>query len=141
MVYPHNLTQLTLGEIIDKLEVIVNRHSDEDNYLADFDFGSAVPTRLASWRGAYDELALGYRLSGYDATNGGHFSDSKASVILDELKSAVGKRFLGWKGGEYLMSRDSRLWVSNPGNGGNTGIVDVVDFGYKVVLMTAYFEY
>lgn len=133
--------QLTLGELIQKLEKCELTHGEENEPKnVCFDFGSAVPTGLDSWRGSYDELALGYKLSGHD-NNDEHFAKTTAEELLNELKSAIGKKFTGWKGGEFHMNENTRVWVANPGNAGNTGIVEVVDDGWRIILLTSYCEY
>ena len=93
--------QITLGQIIDKLEKIGTKTEDGKDKTIQFDFGSAIPTTLDSWRGAYDELALGYELSGYDGE--GDWENTTAEKLLQELKSAIGKHFEGWKGGNYKI--------------------------------------
>ena len=133
--------QLTLGQIIDKLEKCGLKHGDNDEpKQVDYDFSSAIPTTLYSWRGSYSELALGFKLSGYD-NNDEHFAKTTAETLLLEFKNAVDKEYTGWKGGEFTMDRDTPIWVSNEGNSGNTGIIDVVDDGWRIILMTAYCEY
>lgn len=133
--------QLTLGEIIEKLEKCGLTHGENvEHKKVDYDFGTAIPTTLDSWRGSYTELALGYKLSGYD-NNEEHFTETTAETLLSELKSAIGKEFTGWKGGDFTMDADTPVWVANAGNSGNTGIIDVVDDGWRIVLMTAYCEY
>lgn len=134
--------QLLLGELILKVESILNKHSEKigtkDEPTVDFDFGSAIPTSLDSWRGSYEELAIGYKLTGYD---GDSMAEVSISDFLNELKSAVGKSFEGWKGGSFHMSKNTPVWVSNPGNTGNTGIVEVVDDEWRIILMTAYCKF
>lgn len=51
------------------------------------------------------------------------------------------KEFTGWKGGEFTMDESTPVWVANAGNSGNTGIIDVVDDGWRIILMTAYCEF
>lgn len=133
--------QLTLGQIIEKLEKCgLTYGKDNKPKQVDYDFGTAIPTTLDSWRGSYSELALGYKLSGYD-NNDEHFTQTTAETLLSELKSAIGKEFTGWKGGEFTMDEDTPVWVANSGNSGNTGIIDVVDDGWRIILMTAYCDY
>jgi hypothetical protein len=133
--------QLTLGQIIEKLEKCGLTHGEKNEpKQVEYDFGTAIPTTLGSWRGSYSELALGYKLSGYD-NNDGHFAQTTAETFLSELKSAIGKKFTGWKGGEFTMNKDTPVWVANAGNSGNTGIINVVDDGWRIILMTAYCEY
>jgi hypothetical protein len=133
--------QLSLGEIIEKLEKCGLTHGEENEpKTVDYDFATAIPTFLDSWRGSYDELALGFKLSGYD-NDEEHFAQTKAEDLLSELKSAIGKTFTGWKGGEYKMTKNTPVWVANSGNVNNTGIIDVIDDGYRIILMTAYCEF
>lgn len=136
--------QMTLGELIAKLEAIPPRDNDEDKKTVHYDFECLVPTTLDSWRGAYDELALGWAYTGY-APEGcpdmNHKNQITVEELLKDLKSAVGKTFTGWKGGDFVMSKTTPIWIANPGNAGNTGITEVVDEGYKVTLMTGYYEF
>lgn len=134
--------QLSLGELIEKIEEcgLISCNGKDEPKTVEYDFGTAIPTTLDSWRGSYSELALGYKLTGYD-NNDDHFGKITAEDLLKELQSAIGKEYTGWKGGEFIMDEDTPIWVANPGDSGNTGIVDVMDQGYKIVLITAYCEY
>ena len=132
-------SQLSLGQFIEEIEKagLVEENGDDKEIC--FDFGTAVPTCLDSWRGAYDELELGYKLTGYDS-----LEDSvqvKAKDILSELKSAIGKEFTGWKGGEYTMNENTPVWASNSGNASNSAVVGVLDDGWRLIILTAYCEY
>lgn len=133
--------QLTLGQVIKKLEncgLTYGKHNEPKHVY--YDFGTAIPTTLHSWRGSYSELALGYQLTGYDNSDK-HHSQTTAETLLFELKSAIGKEFTGWKGGEFTMDEETPVWVSNAGDSGNTGIIDIVDKGWCIIIMTAYCEY
>lgn len=101
--------RLSLGGLIDALA-----QQPADSTVS-FQFGGLVPTTLASYRGYYDDLALGFD-DGYPPT---------VSALLERLRAADGAVFHGWKGGEYRMSRWSRLWVANPGHCGDTAIIGV----------------
>ena len=133
-----NSPQITLGELIEQLENAGTKDDGEDKTVC-FDFGSAIPTSLDSWRGSYNELALGYELSGYDGE--GKYAESTAEKLLNELKNAIDKTYTGWKGGEYTMNENTPLWVANSGNADNTGIVGIIDKKYKIIIVTAYCEY
>lgn len=135
-----NSPQITLGQLITEIESFDLRNSSDEFKNVCFDFGSAVPTNLDSWRGSYSELALGYKFSGYDNTKE-HFADITANDLLQELKSAIGKEYTGWKGGDFIMNEDTPVWVANPGNGGNTAIIGILDAGWQLVILTAYCEY
>jgi hypothetical protein len=133
--------QLTLGQIIEKLEPIVAKQRDKkDEAIVQYDFGTAIPTSFQSWRGAYCELALGYCLTGYDNGSNNRMPVS-VSKLLDMCKNAIGETFEGWKGGYFTMNENTPVWVDNPGNASNTGITEIVDDGWRVILMTAYCEY
>lgn len=123
-----NLPILSLGEIIAKLEAIQEseKERDEEPWVR-FDFGSLVPTKLDSWRGVYAELAIGYE----DVKNW-----PSLSSILAEFKSAEGKTFTGYKGGDFKMGRGTPVWVANYGDSGNTAIVSVENGGYEVIFVT-----
>lgn len=79
-----------------------------------YDFVHLIPTTVASYRGYYDHLALGY-------------GEGQMTVaqLLSNLREALvpGKTYEGWKGGEYQMSRETPVWVANPGESGSTAIV------------------
>ena len=131
--------QLTLGEMILKLEPIVEKYKDEPDDkqpTVNYDFEYLFPTDIDSWRGSYAELALNF--VGYV------YSDKRPMKVADflkMLKEAVGKEFIGYKGGEFIMSKHTPVWVANYGNSGNTAVIDIVDGGYFVLIVTAYREY
>ena len=132
--------QLTLGELIEKLEPIAKTHKNFEDKGSQkevvFDFEYLFPTEFLSWRGSYDELALGFSTNLY-----GSYKKLSVSQFLEMCEETVGSVFSGYKGGKYRMSRDTPVWVSNSGNAGHTAIVDVFDDGYEVVLITSRCEY
>lgn len=111
---------MTLGEIIQILS-----RKDPDKTVT-FDFVHFRPAGIHSYRGYYDQLAIGY---GHD--------DITVSGLLDLCRSAVGKTFQGYKGGDYVMSGDTPVWVANHNESGGTGIVDIQDDGWRVLLVTS----
>lgn len=127
--------QLTLGEIISKCEAIKAKGYklyDGSEPRVYFDFCHLTPTSLASWRGSYDELALGFS-EDRDLYPLGDF--------IDMLKRADGATFHGWKGGEYVMSQHTPVWVAQQGDSGNTAIINVRDEQWAVILVTGYREF
>lgn len=131
-----NSDQLTLGELIAKIEPIAAKQGErieakQGESDVCFDFEYLKPTSLSSWRGSYAELAI-------------EFASGEAMTVnkfLEMLKDAVGKTYTGYKGGEFQMSRQTPLWVANYGNAGNTAVIGVLDLGYTVIIETAYREY
>ena len=104
---------MTLGKIIDWLE----RLPPEDEVV--FDFCRASPSGIDSSRGDYAELALGY-------------SFEQVATVLDVLKwckGAVGATFSGYKGGDYMMTRDTQVWVDKWGAWTGTAI-DSMEHNY-----------
>lgn len=124
--------QLTLGQLIEKIESITNNDCDGDEPYVVYDFEYLFPSSINSWRGSYSELALNFESGG---------SPMSISSFLSMLKETVGKTFEGYKGGDFLMGKETPIWVANYGNSGNTGVVDVLDLGYKIVIITQYCEY
>lgn len=135
-----NSPQLTLGELLALLKDIPTEYGDDKQAVTvEFDFGTAYPTGLNSWRGSYAELAVNYALSGYDTDE--QFAHTDLKDFVTWLTEANGETYTGWKGGDYTMSLDTPLWVANSGNVGNTGIVGIKNENYSVILLTAYCEY
>jgi hypothetical protein len=57
-----------------------------------------------SWRGIYEELS-------FEPTE-----NTKVSDMLAEAKSAIGKSFVGYKGGDFVMDEETRVHFSNYGD-------------------------
>jgi len=101
--------QMTLGTFIAELEKLPCEN------LIVYDLLAIRPTDLDSYRGYYDHLALGYT------------DDVRPTVgeILDKAKAAMGRTFMGYKGGDFVMNEHTPLWVSNHGHSGGLRIVGV----------------
>src|SRR5690349_11668129 len=112
--------QMTLGELIEAL-----KRKDPDRTVS-FDFVYFRPTGIHSYRGYYDQLALGYTADG----------EITVKALLEMLRDANGKTFEGYKGGNYVMGPDTRMWVANHNESGSTAIVDVIDQSWRVLLVT-----
>ena len=46
--------------------------------------------------------------------------------MLKELNSCIGKTFIGWKGGEFKMDKDTPVWISEKGECSNNSIASIV---------------
>lgn len=134
------MKQLTLGELIDRLENANLYDPDGDSKKIEFDFCWAEPVGFCSWRGDYSELAV---MAGFYGYGHGTQKAIKATDFLKDLKAQVGQTFEGWKGGDYQMHHETRLWVTtHHGNSCYTGITGVSDSeSFRIVINTAYFEY
>jgi len=132
--------QLTLGELILKMEVIENK-----NLPVVFDIEKYHPISIDSWRGSYEELAFEY-------------SDGENILIVRQLlkllKGTVGRTLTGYKGGEYLMGKITPVWVANwsecigfrqdPKDYKDltyTAVVDVLEEEDKIIIKTEALEY
>lgn len=126
------LQQYTLGQLIRELEEIKIDPGSKYEPLVFFDFEYLRPKGVCSWRGSYSELAITFVMDG-------EFMLLKKFIEI--LKDTVGKELTGWKGGEFMMTEDTPVWVSNHGNSGHTGICGVHYDGSNAILLTATFEY
>jgi hypothetical protein len=114
----------TLGSVIDALRAA----KPEAQVL--FDFCGCGPTKVASYRGWYDHLAIGWS----DSFDGDWPS---AKSVAELLEFADGMAFFGYKGGQYTMNRDTPLWVDRYGDCTGTGIVGVEYLGeHSIILET-----
>lgn len=114
---------LTLGQLITALE----KQPPQNNVR--FDFCGFVPTTLDSWRGRYQDLAVGF-----DAN-----TSKTVEQFLAECKEAIGKQFIGYKGGEYIMRESTPVYVELYGmyHSPTTGITKVVGDEYDTILKTS----
>ena len=102
--------QLTLGNLIDLLSPFVDHANVK---LVEFSDGTH-PKHLNSYRGYYEDLAIGYFEYGYVLVND----------FYKELKNTVGNYKEGYKGGDFQMSEDTPIWKANYGfpGGAITGV-------------------
>lgn len=103
------------------------------------------PTDVASYRGSYDQPALGH--AGRDSHNDASVNmrgrdrneGPKVSELIAELEKAIsGKIYEGWKGGGYRYKGSHELYVANPGEISYAKIVGVLDKDSRVFLLTAF---
>lgn len=125
--------QLTLGEFISRLEGVQNK---EVPVYMDFEY--LAPTRFASWRGSYDELALGFCLDGYNESDK---PIKSVAELLAHTRECVGEVFEGWKGGAFKMDATTPLWVANTGNSGHEMITGIEYNEYQCVILSGIGEF
>lgn len=121
-----NSPQLLLGELVLKLEAVKNKE------LPLFiDIMDKRPMGIDSWRGSYCELAIQTEQVGsYNTDKVMHESEygdsyemksiGKENPTVKEwievLKEAIGKTFVGYKGGDFLMGKNTPVWLAEYGN-------------------------
>ena len=124
----HNMT---LGGLTAALKALA---FDEDAKVQ-FDFCNYVPSHLGSYRGFYEDLAIGY------CEEAGSDKDMLVSNFLKMLEEANGKTFQGYKGGDFGMGENTRLWVANYGRCSSTALVGIAAYKrWRVVLETKYID-
>ncbi len=127
--------QLTLGELILKLEPIADRKREHEATVK-YDFEYLYPSFFDSWRGSYNELALD--ICGFGRED---YKPLTVSEFLKKAKQAIGQEFYGYKSGTYTMNKNTPIWIANYGNAGSTALIDVVDNEYEVILITGLREF
>lgn len=108
--------QLSLGELI----ILLRNLPISTPIRLEIEGELMIPDDLISWRGIYAELALEYYRGD---------TDIKVGDVLGEFESAVGTTFEGYKGGEFIMSRQTPVWADHYGLANHWAIVgiDLVD--------------
>lgn len=96
---------MTINEILKALKDV----NDDAPVFVSGTLSVELTGEVMSWRGDYDCLALGYCLYG----------DSNDSITVGKLKSllqnSIGKTFMGYKGGEFVMEKDTLVYLDNYG--------------------------
>lgn len=115
--------QMTLGQLIDALEAAPDR-----SQRITYELCGIVPTKLDSYRGYYDQLALGL-----DASRHARLT---VAELLEDAKAALTTTFHGYKGGTYRMNRETPLWAANYGDCWDTAIVGVRFDSYQATIET-----
>ena len=111
---------LTLGAAIRELSMMPKP------YMVAFDFNNFSPGEEMSYRGYYSDLA-------FDPE-----SDEPKTVeaFLHQLKAALDREYMGYKGGDFLMGGETPLWVSGYGTTSGRAIVGIHQDIEKIVLLT-----
>lgn len=118
-----NQDQMTLGELIQSLQKVCRSEAGRST-LVSYTFGNFVPRGLHSFRGIHSELALGFVDGSYP---GAGAQWATAGDLLDQCKIALDQRFEGYRGGDYQMTVDTPMWVSEPHSYTPVMLVDVVE--------------
>ena len=131
--------QASLGKFIADLKEAA-KDADDDAHVR-YDFGNMIPDHFDSYRGSYDELALGFVGFGYQTDH--EYNSVLLTAFIESAEECLSKTFTGYKGGEYRMAEDTPLWCSNYGESGHTYITGarLVESGFFVVIDTCYGEF
>lgn len=129
---PSMFGTMTIGEVVDALA------RAEPGATVQFDFCYTSPTTVHSYRGWYDHLAIGWEVADTPKHAGTYWP--LASDIKDRIADAIGREFQGYKGGEYVMRRDTPIWVDNHRDASSTGIVEIECNGSSVIIHTKHMD-
>jgi hypothetical protein len=114
--------------------------SDKDRLAININ-KSTGPTKIRSWRGSYNELAIDYGM------------DDRYTLLqfIEELKGSIGKTYEGYKGGDFTMGKITPIWVAHWGESSidnyrgseseNVGIVDIEETDNLVIIKTDKIDY
>jgi len=109
---------LTLGKAIEVIK-------DADKTLpVMFDCNNSYPGMPHSYRGFYSDLAFEWSTVGITA-----------EFFLANLTTALGKTYVGYKGGDFTMTDDTPLWASDEGACGRAIMSATIEED-KVLLIT-----
>lgn len=109
--------QMSLGELKATLAAC-----DEDKPVR-LEGGSGVGP-LDSYRGYYSDIAIEPH------------GESTVGELLEAVTAAIGKTFYGYKGGDFVMSKMTPVWISGYGTASGLRLVEVVDEPDHVELVT-----
>jgi hypothetical protein len=124
---------LTIGETITALKAA--EYNDDADVR--FDFGYFVPCKAQSYRGFYDQLALGFS---EDRRADSGWLLRTPNAVIQELEQAIGQTYEGYKGGDFVMRVDTPLWVANTGESPGTGVIGIRSLNYTVIIETRYVD-
>lgn len=124
----------TLGQLIDALE----KRAQEQRVI--FDFCRVQPGRLVSYRGYYRMLAITPNFAAFHYDNERYNKPITVAELLAELKAAIGATFVGYKGGDFVMSRDTWLWVDEPDQSTGTAVLGLEDDKFETIIRTGHRE-
>lgn len=128
---------MTLDELIGAMRLIAKRHANDDApNRVEFGFCGTYPINVVgSSRCYYNRAAIDWAV---ERRGGG---DAPPSLNINEFLAVIekipGMKLVGYKGGDYIASGSDPLHVDGYGECTSTVIEDVLDEGWRVVLVTA----
>lgn len=117
------MNQVTLGELAVLLK------NCEENCHVKYNFPDQYPTWFRSYRGYYDQIALGHSSFDYD-------TPVTRDILLERTIASIGMTLTGYKGGQYVMTADTPIWVANASDPSGYALTRVQDTGYDIILHT-----
>jgi len=115
---------MNLGRLIEELE----KQRQDAWVLIDRSPVPLAPAGVDSYRGYYEQLAI--------ACEPSRNTSPKVSDLLAVLRDAIGKKFTGYKGGDYTMHEGTIMWLGNYGESGGSRVTGVRKTDYGIVYLT-----
>jgi len=111
--------QMTLGNLIDALASL------DGGLQITVDASGSAPGQFRSYRGYYEQIE-------FDPCG----SNSTVAEFLMAAQSANGSTMVGYKGGDFVMHRDTMVWCSSYGAASGLRLVGIGIADGGVVLQT-----
>lgn len=116
---------ITIGEMIKQLELLPSDKTIQ------YDFCYFAPNgEFDSYRGYYKDAYIGYSKD----------ESCTCGELLQVLKYNLGTTMYGYKGGEYPVTEETLLWVSEYGRASGTRIKGITDHGWIAIIDTFFEE-
>ena len=124
---------MNLGKLIERLEIVAVNNPDAQ---VEFEFCGAFPLlEFGSSRCHYERLAVDWWVHRRHDAEQKH-TNPTAKAFAAALKSQMGTRITGYKGGDYTVTPWHPLHIDGYGECTSTVVSGVRDEGYRVVLET-----
>lgn len=129
--------QTTIIKLLQACEAFLQDEENKDRPVL-FDFSGYYPIGFCSWRGSYEEFAIIH-----NAGHTGHSNDKMTlEVFYNRLKACLGATFTGYKGGDFVMTESTPVWVVvDESNSGSTAATGLIKGEYYFIIQTEYCEY
>ena len=119
-----NISQITLGELLNQLESI---DSDKPIMFDNGKYPEIGGLGIYSYRGYYCHACMQYK-SEYERVT--------VANMIAMLKNKIGDVRTGYKGGDYYMNPDVPVWMAEYGRAEQIAIVEVDGDGYTAIIRT-----
>lgn len=112
---------LMISELLLRLENLSEEDKENEIVLSltPYDAEGKYPGDLISYRGDYCHLSITF--SDYRKT---------ANQFIEQLENIIGKTLEGYKGGDFIMRKDTFVFASDWGNVSNLGVIGVDTSAY-----------
>lgn len=122
--------QLTLDELI----FLLKKQKQDRKVEFDFAYFSPDLDSIGSYRGFYEDLAIGFKDHDYD-------DRPTVKQLREALEKMIGTKITGYKGGDYTVTNETAVWCANWSETGSVAVVNVEEINGGVVIVTRKIAY